>query len=589
MTARLLAAVAALTLVLGTCLAEDDLSKDFEQKAAKAEQAQLAADWTLLDASAALLRFRVAKREQGWRVHLPKFEDLAARRYAARDDAEKLAKLDAELLGLESEVETHAATLTHPDSPVRGAILDLASGYDLNHLVSRLEESVVALEEKHGAEHADVKAGLERLRELEQAANAWIEFQDIESVHYLLWEATELLRQHKREYDAAIKKQSVAAAAHKVAVKARDDHVANAPGADATKELRDAYHDKARELDEAVESAERKLDEAARAVDGFASDVRSQQERLETKLGYIRYSREKAAKANGPEWVSIQYGAPEELATAAHVQGFVQQHSHLERLTSCVAATHLDVVVVEIHADRDAPAVETIAAISKLPKLKVLNMSLGSGSMDREKLKLLANLSELQELNLHARDWPDPACLSELAAFKNCRIRLMGSLGGNPVASHLKNLAGASELVLEFTGWPAEKGLGEALGSLPNLTRLSLPAASEIAAAIKAKKLHTVRADRLDADLVKALKAHPAITTLDLTDSNVTSADLALLSELPHLKQLVLSGCLALDEFALPPLRKLGHLESIDLTATPIRLWAIRLLKHQMPKLKVLH
>lgn len=587
MTARLLATVAALSLIFSTCFAEVDPGKDFDEKAAKAEKAQLEADWAKLDAYAAFLRFEVAEREDGWRSYLGMLDELAARRYAARSDEAELEDLSEELDGLLKKVE--AFTATNGFFPPRVELRKQVTEYDHESLFVRLQELIDSAEDGRGENSDYVKAGRERLRDYERAKAEANRYWEIEYDYDRVWEATELLLEYTHEYDAALKEQDAAEAAHKAAVKALDDHLTNAPGADATDAERDAHDEKARELSDAVDRASAEFQNSKGATDQKESRVRSSQHDLDLLRMGRQHDRETARAPRGSEWQSLGQVSPEEIAIATHLNATLSNHRMLEDLAAATSATHLVVSAYNDTGTNHFPTgLEAMEVVGKLATLKSLTVHVAMGPVDQAMLKPLANLKGLEELVLHAESWADPACLAELAAFKNCRIHLSGSLDGNPVAGHLKHLAGASELVLDFTGWPAEKGLGEALGNLPNLTRLSLPAASETAAALKAKKLQTVRADRLDADLVRALKAHPAITTLDLTNSNLASGDLALLAELPQLKQLVLSGCLELDEFALPPLRELRSLESIDLTATPVRLWAVRLLQYQMPKVKVL-
>jgi hypothetical protein len=593
---RILTAAVFAILSVASALAQSDARKDYEEKARKAAEAQLPADWAKLDQFVARLNLYLVQDEELWLKHLPAFEALADRRSAARDDKDKLSALDLELQQLLERMSEERPAGFGVDE---GYPDPLEDGYGFfaqvwPELVQRLRDATESRQQAHGAEDATVQAQKARLAAAELTMRKFDAANDAIDARAKC--ESDLRRLREMHAELSQKQQQLAAAdkARDAAEKARDDYIAKPPAASAPEAEHAAYRKKAAELGDAYEEARSDADTVKSKVEELDADLRAHEQAwdvfVQSALHEQQYAKE--ALTGRPEWHDVTSLAEEEHAAITHVRGLVHESAQVEVLAGAKGVTHLRLSTSHpmVEAAESAELVRQLfQAMTQLPKLQSVEVHFLRGGVDAESVKLLAAASSLDELKLTAPDWGDAGALTALGALKLRRLELGGALSGKPLAKHVAGLTGAAELNLKFVKWPVEKGLPEALAALPNLRSLVLDGLSDeaIATVLMSKSLREISCGKLGRATAEALKANQRVTGLDLSGSPVTSSDLAVLADATHLRRLVLAGCAELDEFAIGNLRKLVGLEELDLLVSGVPDWSVRVLRKHMPKCRI--
>jgi len=596
MPTRILTSAVFVIVSVASVLAQSDARKDYEEKARKAAEAQLSADWAKLDQFVARLNLYLVQDEEFWLKHLPAFEALADRRGAARDDKEKLSALDLELQQLlerlsEERPAGFAVDKGNPD-PLEGGYGFFEQKWP--ELLQGLRDATESRQDAHGAEDAIVKAQKARLAAAEltmrkfDAANDAIDAR-AQCESYLL-QIRQTRREHTQSRDALAAAEKIRDAAEK----ARDDHAAKPPAASSPEAEQTAYRKKATELNNAFEAACHAADGAENKVKELDADLDAYAQRREQFVVGTTYRRQSTQEAlrGQPQWQDLLHVSDENAAGATHVSGTVHQQQQVQRLALAKAVTHLRLSTSHpiISPDENTKLVRQLfQTMAQLPKLRSVELHFLQGSVDPEAVKLLADAPGLEELALTAADWGDASAWAIVGPLKLRRLHLAGGLSDKPIAKHLAALAGAKELSLGFARWPAEKTLPEALASMSNLVTLNLSGLSDegVVVAMRSKSLREVACGTLNRAIAEALKSNRTVTTLDLSNSAIIGADLDLLAGVSHLRRLLLTGCAELDEFAAGNLRKLSGLEEIDLFVSGVPDWSVRVLRKHMPSCRI--
>jgi Leucine-rich repeat (LRR) protein len=114
--------------------------------------------------------------------------------------------------------------------------------------------------------------------------------------------------------------------------------------------------------------------------------------------------------------------------------------------------------------------------------------------------------------------------------------------------------------------------------------------ARELPRVARHRNLHSLDLSHsnIDDEALRSLSGMPDLRSLDLSETKITDAGVAVLAEHRNLQSLDLSQT-GVTDVALPPLVKLPYLSQLDLRETQITEAAVRELRRQMPHTEVQH